>query len=93
MTIDRYYTVEAVIRVPIDHEFPEPVRQDCYLRLKGETTTSALVMEQIRQMLENAGLPIESLSTGLRDWRVTDEQSGVILREIPNQEIPPKQYK
>lgn len=91
MAIDRFYAVEAVIRVPLDHEFPEEVRNQTFLRLKGDTTTSDLILEEIRQLLEKAGLPIQTLSVGLKDWRVTDEKTGELIREIPN-DIPPKTF-
>ena len=83
MTIDRYYKIEAVVRVPLDHEFPESVRSDCFMQYKGDTATSDLVLEEIRQLLERAMLPVESLSVGLRNWRVTDNSTGeqVVLRD------------
>lgn len=71
MAISRYYKIEAVVRVPIEHEFPESVRQDCFMRLKGETTASDMVLEQVRHILREAGMPAESIHAGLIDWVIT----------------------
>ena len=85
MTVERFYKIEAVVSVPLEHRFPEEIRQACYLRLKGDITTSDLLLEEIRAILLQAGLPIESLSAGMIDWRVSDEKTGAILRGALNQ--------
>lgn len=79
MTIERFYTVSATISVPVDHEFPADTRQAVAMHFKpNEITTSELVLEEIRNLLDNAGFGVESIATGLTSYRVLDDTGKVL---------------
>lgn len=79
MTIERFYTITATIRVPIDHEFPADTRHAVLMQFKNEATTSDLLLEEIKNLLDNAGFRVESLATGLSAYRVLDDETGEVL--------------
>jgi len=79
MTIERFYMIEALIRVPIEHEFPADARQTVLMQFKGDATTSDLVLEEVKNLLDGAGFKVESLATGLTDYRVIDDEKGKVL--------------
>jgi len=79
MTIERFYKIEALIRVPIDHEFPADTRQAVHMQYKNEATASDLLLEEIKNLLNNAGFRVESLATGLSAYRVLDDETGQVL--------------
>lgn len=82
MAIDRFYEVNMTIRVPLDHNFPQEVRNAVAGNFRDEVTVSDLVLEEIRQMLEAAMLPVESIAAALNLFRVYDEHSNIVMKEV-----------
>jgi EAL domain-containing protein (putative c-di-GMP-specific phosphodiesterase class I) len=83
MTITRYYSLHATINVPMGFEFSAETRAATAMNFQHDITTSDLVMEEIRQLLERHGFPVHSLSAGMTEFRVTDEAAGKMLQPIP----------
>ncbi len=82
MAIDRFYEVSMTIRVPLDHDFPQEVRNNVLENFKSEVAISDLVLEEIRLMMERAMLPVESIAAAMSLFRVYDEQSKIVMKEV-----------
>lgn len=94
MTIDRLYKVEMTIHLPLDFEFSDECRNATFSHFKNNTTTSDLLLEEIRHKLSELQLTVRSLSVGLSAFRVIDEKTGAVLKDVEYEDNQPQlQYQ
>lgn len=94
MTIDRLYKVEVAVHLPLDFEFSQESRNVVFGQFKNDATTSDLLLEEIRQKLSELKLTVRSLSVGLSAFRVVDDSTGAVLKDVEYEDNQPQlQYQ
>jgi hypothetical protein len=96
MTIERHYTITAIVTVPMEHSYSESVRAKAYMKSSSSRNTpshSDLLTEEIRQLFRNSGLSTKNMLVQLTDWFVYEEEedgSIKVFGNLPAEEIQPQ---